>query len=150
MGRCRLAGGFTVIEILVVLVLIGVLSGIALMNLKALSSPAENGAAQLLGFLKQARARAISSTSAYIIVPTSTSSVITRAGMNCSDAAPVPDTSLTLALPTGASLASIGWAVCFTARGLSDSNTEVTINDNQSGSRTVEILLGGGVRFQGV
>jgi prepilin-type N-terminal cleavage/methylation domain-containing protein len=140
--------GFTLVEMLVVFALIGALSGIAVINLKAFSSPAENGAAQLLGFLKQARARAISTTSAYFVVPSGSATVVTRYGTNCSDASPVSDASLTLQMPTGAQLAATGWSICFTARGLSDSNTVLTVNDNQSGARSVEVLLGGSVRLQ--
>lgn len=141
--------GFTLLEMLVVFAIIAGLSGIAIMNLNALSSPAENGAAQLLGFLKQARAKAISTTSAYFVVPASATRVITRAGVNCSDLNPVTDPNLDLDLPTGASLGSVSWSICFTSRGLSDSNATVDITDTQSGSRTIEVLLGGSVRIQG-
>ena len=150
-GAERIASqnGFTLVEMLVVFLMIACLSGIAVMNLKALSSPSENGAAQLLGFFKHARAKAISTTSAYFVMPTSTSTVITKFGTNCSDAAPVNDSALRLNLPSGASLGNVGWSVCFTTRGLSDSNTTVTVNDTENGSKTVEVLLGGGVRLQG-
>lgn len=141
--------GFSLLEMLVALSVVGAISGIAVMNLRSLSSAAENGAAQLLGFFKQARAKAISTTSAYFVVPTSSSEVITRVGTSCSDAAPVADPALELSLPSGASLSDTTWSVCFTSRGLSDSNFSVTVLDTQSGSKTVEVLLGGGVRYSG-
>lgn len=139
--------GFTIVELLVAFAIISVLSGIAIMNLNALSNSSENAAASLVGLLKQARARAIASTSAYFVVPTSTTSIVTRSGTTCSDASPVDDPTLTLQLPSGASLGATAWSVCFTSRGLSDSNTEVVVNDIHSHSRTVEVFLGGGVQI---
>lgn len=146
----KLERGFTVTEMLVVLGLVGVLSAIAVINLNALSSPAENGAAELLGFFKQARARAIATTSAYFITPSSGTEISTSSGVNCSDPSPVPDSTLELVLPTGASLPDTSWTVCFTSRGLSDGNIAVVVNDIHGGARTVEILLGGSIRIQGV
>lgn len=145
----RKEGGFTLLEMMAVLAIFTVLSGIAIINLKEFSKPAENGAAQLLGFMKQARARGLATTSAYFVLPTSSTRVITRYGVNCADAAPVADNSLTMDLPTGATLAATDWSICFTSRGLSDSNTTIVVNDNQAGTKVIEVLLGGGVRIQG-
>ena len=139
--------GFTLLEMMAVVAIFGVLSGIAIINLKEFSNPVENGAAQLLGFMKQARARALSTTSAYFVMPTSVTHIITKYGVNCSDGAPVVDSTLTMNLPSGASLTATNWSICFTARGLSDSNTTVVVSDG-SGSKTLEVLLGGGLRIQ--
>ena len=139
--------GFTVVELLVVFALVSIMSGLAVMNLNALSNSSENAAASLVGLLKQARARAISTTSAYFVVPASTNSIITQSGVNCSDPAPVEDTTLNLVFPAGASLGATTWSVCFTSRGLSDSNTEIVVNDIHSSTRTVEVLLGGSVQL---
>lgn len=139
--------GFTIFELIVVMALSGIMAGIAIMNLNALSNPSENAAASLLGLFKQARARAISSTSAYFIVPTSSTQIVTQSGVNCADPAPVTDTTLSLNLPAGASLGATNWVVCFTSRGLSDSNTQVVVNDIHSQSRTIEVFLGGSVQL---
>jgi prepilin-type N-terminal cleavage/methylation domain-containing protein len=139
--------GFTIVELLVTFAIISVLSGIAVMNLNALSNSSENAAASLVGLLKQARARAIASTSAYFVVPISSTSIVTRSGTTCSDASPVDDPTLTLQLASGATLGSTSWSVCFTSRGLSDSNTEIVVNDIHSHSLTVEVFLGGGVQI---
>ncbi len=140
--------GFTLLEMMAVVAIFTVMSGIAIINLKEFSRPSENGAAQLLGFLKQARARALSTTSAYFVQPSTTTRIITKYGVNCSDASPVTDSTLVMNLPTGATLGATNWVICFTSRGLSDSNTTVDVNDAQ-GSKTIEVLLGGGVRIQG-
>lgn len=141
--------GFTLLEMMAVVAIFSVLSGIAIINLKEFSKPAENGAAQLLGFMKQSRARALSTTSAYFVLPTSSTHIITKYGLNCTDASPIVDSSLVMNLPTGASLAATNWSICFTSRGLSDSNTTIVVNDNQAGTKTLEVLLGGGIRIQG-
>ncbi|MBN8549253.1 MAG: prepilin-type N-terminal cleavage/methylation domain-containing protein [Deltaproteobacteria bacterium] len=140
--------GFTLIEMLAVMAIFATLSGIAIINLKEFNNPAENGAAQLLGFLKQARARALSTTSAYFVMPTTNKHIITKYGLNCSDAAPVTDNSLKMTLPSSATLGAIDWSICFTSRGLSDSNTTIVVSDPTNGSKTIEVLLGGGIRIQ--
>lgn len=144
--RIRLELGFTVVELIVVLAIAGTLAGIAVMNLNALSSSSENAAAELASLLKQARARAISSTSAYFVVPLSTTQIVTRFGTNCSDTTLVNDPTLSLNLPSGANLGSTTWTICFTSRGLSDSNTQISVYDIHSQTHQVEVLLGGSVR----
>ncbi|MBX7145465.1 MAG: type II secretion system GspH family protein [Oligoflexia bacterium] len=143
--QSRLA--FTVIELLVALAITGILAGIAIINLHALSSSSANAAAELATLLKQARARAISSTSAYFVVPISTTQVVTRFGTNCSDTTLINDPTLSLSLPSGTNLGSISWTICFTSRGLSDSNTQIPIYDLHSQNHQVEVLLGGSVRI---
>ena len=140
--------GYSVIELLTVLGLIAVLSAIAVMNLKEFDDPLQNAIHQLTGFLKQVRAEAISSTSAYTILPSGSARLITKKGKLCSDPSPVFDTRVVLDLPTGAHLADTEWTLCFDSRGLPDANLEIDLSDAAAGLKTIEIMLGGAVRIK--
>lgn len=151
---CRVApfrhyeGGFTLAEMLTVMMLAAIISGVALVNFRDFDNPLENGAAQLSSFIKQVRAEAIRSTSAYIITPTSTSRLETSFAATCTTPDPEPDSRITLDLPNGASLVDTNWAFCFNSRGLPDANIEISLSDVGGANRTVEVLLGGSVRVQ--
>jgi prepilin-type N-terminal cleavage/methylation domain-containing protein len=140
--------GFTLAEMLTVMMLAAIISGIALVNFRDFDNPLENGAAQLSSFIKQVRAEAIRSTSAYIITPTSTSRLETSFAATCTTPDPEPDTRITLDLPEGASLVDTNWDFCFNSRGLPDANIEILLSDVGGANRTVEVLLGGSVRVQ--
>ena len=60
----RSMAGFTLLELLVVMAVIGILTGIAAMNVGRLRQPADESARALSSTLKASRARAIASTSA--------------------------------------------------------------------------------------
>ena len=146
--KSRDAAGYSIFEVLAVLALLAILSGVATNNLKELSDPLENSSAELIAFLKQVRARAISTTSAYKVAPVSNGDIVTSYSERCSDAAVewVADPGVTLSLPTGAWLEDTDWAICFGPRGLPDGNIQVVLRDMDAGSRTIEVYLGGGVR----
>lgn len=137
---------FTLLELLVSLMLAGILTSIALNNLSALANPAQGAAAELSGFLKEVRARAISQTVAYIVTPSSTRTIVTQFATNCSSATLTSDPSLTLTLPTSSSLTATNWSICFTSRGFATTNVVLALQDH-SVTKTVEVLLGGGVRI---
>lgn len=140
--------GFTIIELVVVLSMFSIILGMAIVNLSELVNPVENGAASIMAFMKEARARALSTTSAYTVYPTSTRRVITEYGDTCSDASPVADGSLVIDLPSNVFLSDTTWSVCFDSRGFPDANVTVPVVDIYEGTRTVEIFLGGAVRVQ--
>jgi type II secretory pathway pseudopilin PulG len=140
--------GFTIFELLLVMGLALLMGGIAILNLKAFDNPLQNGSAQLAGFLKQVRAKAISSTSAYIISPGSSGRIQTQRGLTCADASPVDDPLAALSLPSGAYLFDTTWNFCFNSRGLPDANIEIELRDIGGANEIVEVLLGGAVRIQ--
>ena len=144
-SNCR---GFTLFELLIVLAVLGTLIGMAALNLRALDSPLQNGTSQLLGFLKQVRAKAIATTLVYKVEPSSTTQLITKYAESCSALTMTTDADLTLDLPKGVSLTSTTWSVCFNTRGLADNNITVTLMDSKGKTKTVEVFLGGGVRVQ--
>ncbi|NDC38889.1 MAG: prepilin-type N-terminal cleavage/methylation domain-containing protein [Proteobacteria bacterium] len=136
--------GFSLLEMLVVLMISGVLSSMALSGLKELSNPLQSGTAQLNAFLKQVRATAISQTVAYRVQAQGSGRVITKFGNGCTSASTI-DSALRLDLPAGTSLTTTTFDFCFTSRGLANQNVVLAIRDS-SGTKSVEVLLGGGVR----
>lgn len=120
--------------------------GIAAFNLKDLNDPLDNGSSELAAYFKQIRSRSISTTSAYRVAPVSPTEI--RAGFadNCAAGSFTNDTKMSLTLPTGADLASTGWFICYSGRGLPDVNQLVTINHGAE-TKSVEVFLGGGVRI---
>lgn len=143
--RARPVSGFTLLELLVVMMLGAIMTSIAINNLDALSNPAQGAAAQLTGFLKEVRAKAISQTVAYKVTASSNRRIVTRFASTCSATTTTNDPSLTLNLPNSAALTATDWEICFTSRGLATVNTTITLQD-QYVTKRVEVLLGGGVR----
>lgn len=140
--------GFTLIELMVTLGVSGILSGMALMGIKELDDPLKNGSAQLASFFKQVRARSLSSTQAYTLVPDGHYGVQTQHADKCGDSPQVVDATLRLDLPTGASIPDVDWSLCYNARGLPDGNLEIEVYDGRGQYRTLEVFLGGAVRVQ--
>lgn len=138
--------GFSGIELLVVFLIMSIMTGIAAYNLRELDNPLEDARAELRGFFKQVRSRAISTTSAYEVIPLTTKQIITRYSIRCSDASKTNDPQLTLTLPTHTNLINTDWAVCFNARGLPDQNLLINLVDIQSQSSSIEVMLGGAIK----
>lgn len=140
--------GFTILELLTVLALTGLLSSIAAFNLKALENPLENSTTELIAFMKQAKVRAISTTSAYKVEPTSSGYIQASYSNRCSDddSERTVDNAVYMDFPSRAYLDKTDWSICFGPRGLPDTNIQITIKDSDNKYRTIEIFLGGGVR----
>ena len=140
------ARGFGAIELLVVLGMVGIFMMMAVSNLHELDDPLLNSSAQLVGYLKQVRAKAFASTSAYTISPSSATQIQAEFSNKCSDAVKTADPKLTIDLPSGAFLSDTGWELCINSRGLPDQNLVMDLENYQSQTRQVEIMLGGAVR----
>lgn len=138
--------GFGAVELLVVLGMVGVFMMMAVSNLRELDDPLLNGSSQLVGFLKQVRAKAFASTSAYTISPDGANRLKTEFAHRCSDVATTLDPKLNLEFPTGVLLTDTGWTLCISSRGLPDANLTIEVADNEYHSKQVEIMLGGAVR----
>lgn len=139
--------GFSFLELITTMGLIVVTMGMAVFNLRSLNNPLENGANQLRGFLKQVRAEAISSTSAYVVRAASDIGIETLRGNSCTDSAPVPESRMALQLPNGARLSDTTWTVCYNSRGFPDGNVQIELEDIGGQQKTVEVMLGGAVRI---
>ena len=143
----RRSSGFTLIEVLVVLALVGILFGIAAPNLRGYMSAGRTGANELVTFTKTVRAKALAQTRAYTMRPQNRVRVIATYGDSC-DGVQHVDSSLSLKLPKGAEFPDTSWSVCYGSRGLSHSSSEIRVRD-EKGDRVVRVVLGGGVRAEG-
>ena len=137
--------GYTLFEVLFTLTLSSLLMTMGIYNFKEFQRPLVTGESQLVAFLKQSRTKAIATTSAYHVTGISKSSVVTSYSKNCDSANTTPDNELSLDLPSGVENYNVGWTVCFTARGLADSNIEITLMNQELDTSVVEVLLGGAV-----
>ena len=138
--------GYTLLELLITVSLVGVLMCMAIFNFKALQNPADNGAAQLASFFKVIRAKALASTLAYTVTPQSATRIITTRAGTC-EGAQTDDPTQTLTLPEGSSLVEQAWSICYNPRGLSNSSADIHIQDSDR-TRLVQVVLGGGVRIK--
>lgn len=145
----RQQAGFSVIEMMVVVGMLGIMSGFLAYGYKELDRPAENGALQTMGLIKKARAKALATTWAYKIQPNGGGTGITSSyAKNCSAATWTDDAKLRLTLPQGVHFNSTGWTICFTTRGLTDSSATINISDANGLTKTVSLAAGGGTKIQ--
>jgi len=138
--------GFSIIEVTVTLGIAAILMGMAWINLQEMMNPAQSGAASIASFLKEARARAISTTAAYTIQPVSPTEIHAFYSDLCSGAT-TQDNRLILNLPDRVSLTDITWSICYNSRGLPTETLEIEVEDAYDGSMLVEVFYGGAVRF---
>ena len=138
--------GFSLIELVVTVAISATMMGIAVTQFNDMLNPAQSSASNIAAFFKEARARAVSTTSAYRVQPTSSRQIVAYFGNTCSNT-PSQDPRLMLDLPTDVTLTSIGWNTCFSSRGLADTNTTVSVIDDEGLSQSIEVFLGGAVRI---
>lgn len=139
--------GITILELIVVFAMIALLFGIAAPNLAELDRPLEDGSAALRGFVKQTRAKAIASTSAYTITPTSASRIETQVSTTCGGTQ-TAEPKLFLELPKGVGMLSTSWSLCFSSRGFANNNVQVTLQDDELSTKVIEVFLGGAVELR--
>ena len=142
----RQARGFTLLELMVALGLSSTLMGLAVSNLKSLTSPIKDSAAQMVSYFKQVRARALSTTTAYQIYPISATRVGARYAASCAATTWTDDPVLWMNLPRTTHLANTTWSVCYTTRGITADAVNLALADDLGQSRTIEVLIGGSVR----
>jgi Tfp pilus assembly protein FimT len=151
--RQRSQKGISILELLVTLGVLSIVLGIAAINLRPLSNDASNAANELSGFLRQARARAMTTTSAVRIIYDAQTRLRTARANTCNTAAGNwADETLVHTLNEGARITD-SWTsghviVCFNSRGISSENVTVNLRDRENRLARVEILLGGGVEIR--
>lgn len=144
--------GFTTVELLIVIGIIGIVAGIAALNLRPFSNHAENGANAIAAGLKQARARAMSTTSAYRLVYTSPTQLQASYANSCDASNWTAESRFDVVVedsawyevdgaddPTGSVIS------CFNSRGFAETSRLLRIQDDRGRERTLEIFVGGGV-----
>lgn len=147
----RQARGVTLLESLVVIAIIGILAGIAFINFRPLGNDLHNATTELAGYLRQVRARAMATTSAYRVVVVSNTELRVEHARACNDTTWLPEPRLSLQLREGVTMSGIpaagGQLVCFTSRGLTanNQNPRITLRDRRANTRQVEVFVGGAV-----
>ena len=149
--RLKRNRGFTLLELMAAMAILGVTATITGYNLMSLHDPLEAAANQMTSNLKLARARAMATTAAYRILPTSSNQIMAQYGTDCSATSWTDDTQLSLDLEDPISV-STGWSFCFNSRGTVTTAPASTIvlNSTEAGAGSTEILvyLGGAVQAQ--
>jgi len=150
--------GATLVELLVVMSILAIAAAVGVLNLRPLADPLQDAVTQAEGYLKQVRAKAMATTSAYRVVLGSTGLRAWYAP-SCRAANFTEDAALRLDLPEGVRLEA-RWAqsgqdfapsdwVCFTSRGLLlGSQSEeplLEFRDGKGRVKTLRVMLGGGV-----
>ena len=163
--------GFTLIEIVSTLGILGIILSIGLpLALRDFVDPLDDVTIQLEGFFKQAKARALATTSASYFYPDTTITphtiVVQRIprcdpdSINKADSNSFPSGSLwgldskqkPLEIPNEITLETLNWSVCINSRGLTNLlgggfTGQVSFYYSEKNKRTlVEMFLGGGVR----
>ena len=138
--------GLTVTELLAVLALVGLLLGITALRLDRAEAPLNTGARLLDGLFKQARTKAMATTSAHRVTALDSSTLVAASADLCSDTVWATDPRLQLELPDDVTLTVTSWTICFSSRGDSSTNTVVTLQHPDLGTRQVEVFLGGMTR----
>jgi prepilin-type N-terminal cleavage/methylation domain-containing protein len=140
--------GATLIEVLAVVAVLGLSVGAAALRLQPLETPLDSGVRLVQASLRQARLNAIASTSAYQVIPLSADRLTGQFADSCSATSWSTDSSMAMNLPQDVSFTSTSWAVCFSARGISDGNVTITLDHDTAGQVGVEVLVGGTTRVQ--
>lgn len=132
-------------EMMTVLAMIIIITGIALFNFRGLRNPQNASAMEIMSFIKQARSKAVASTQAYTVSANSITKIIAKYSASCSSGNLTTDPLMVVNLPHGASLQNTTWTVCFEARGFSRSAVNIVVTQDGV-TKTVQVVLGGAVR----
>jgi hypothetical protein len=141
------SAGSSMLELLAVLAIMGIGLGIGALYLRPIEAPLRSGGQLLEGMFKQARAKAIATTTAHRVRPFDDRTLVAELASSCSDLAWTVDPRMEVELPEGVTLDATAWSVCFNSRGTSSLNVVVTLEHPDQGQQTLEVLLGGSVRW---
>jgi len=142
----RTSSGSSLLELLAVLAIVGIALGAASLYLRPMEAPVQTAAVELEGFLRQARARALATTSACRVLPAGPSRLRTECADDCAATTWTVEPGGGLDLPRGVTMTDTSWSSCFDSRGLAGANLRITLVHPEYHSRQVEVLLGGAAR----
>ncbi len=123
-----------------------ILLAVMALNLRPLYDPLADATNRVEGFIKQTRAKAMATTSAYRIRISGNQLVGERA-KRCSDTSWTPDSRLVLELPRGVTITSNpSVPLCFSSRGYATTPMTYTLSDAKGRTRQLQVFIGGAVR----
>lgn len=143
--------GYTLIELMVVVSMTAILSGVAVFNMKDLFIPSSTANDLVIAQYKLVRSKAISKTRAYLFEPVDSTTLGASFRDKCNSTESwVEDDSLAMNLPADSWMQlppnpDHWWSVCINSRGQTDANIEITIEDEKGNISDIEILLLGTV-----
>ncbi|MFB9993430.1 Tfp pilus assembly protein FimT/FimU [Deinococcus oregonensis] len=155
----RNKAGFTTIELLIVMAIIGILTALGVQSYLSTRNPARDAARAVHATLFQLRSNAVSNTQARRMILNSSQQLVMQSAVRCSetDASKWTDLgTVPLSLNSYGRLVQLSTTtpginpvvVCFTSRGLAAPSGRLTLRE---GTRiyNVDVALGGGVRTSG-
>lgn len=140
------SSGMSILEVLMVLGLMGIALGAAGLYLRPMEAPLQVAATDLEGIMRQARAKALTTMSAYRVSASTARVAQGDFAANCAATTWTGDPDLQVKLPRQVTMTDTSWSVCFNSRGLADTNVVLTVTHPDSGSLQVEVLRGGATR----
>jgi type II secretory pathway pseudopilin PulG len=135
------AKGFTALELVVLLAMIGILFAGGILNIKQLFKKSKSAAEEVVAFLNLVRSRSIAETRYLLVKPTDSASLQVFSVPDCASQQ-LSNYPLRLNLPSGARWAFTNWEICYNSKGLSNASGIIQLQENESTS-TIEISLGG-------
>lgn len=138
--------GLSLVEALVVLTIAGLAIGATSLYLAPAEAPLITGTTILEGTFRQARLKAIATTSAYRVKPILNYRMIAETAVSCASTTWTEDPEMRVILPDKVTLDDVTWSVCFSSRGVSSDNVTIGLSHPHFGSKQIEVLLGGTTR----
>jgi prepilin-type N-terminal cleavage/methylation domain-containing protein len=146
-SQVRRSNGFSLIELLIVIAIIGILSMVGVMALKGLNNPLSDESSRLNQQLRQVRTRAILSTSAIKLElkSGSTTQLLAKRAKSCSAIATdwTDVSELNITLVSDVTFGSVG-ILCFEPRGTTSGASAIELS-YQTKSRWLDIYTAGAV-----
>ncbi len=139
--------GYTIIEMIIVMALVGILAFTAMVNLPEVGNPLANAAFSSENYFRLARTTAIAHTQAMVIAPISSTQLGASSSDSC-DGTLTPIPSMTVSLPRRITFSNTSWSVCLNQRGLAKEAASFDLIDSAGGSKTVRVALGGGTMVE--
>ena len=142
--------GFTLVELLIVLVLVGIVMTIAANSFRGLENHLRNATNETASFFRQTRSIAMASTSAYRVIAVSNTRLRTEHAESCAAVTWQPDTRHRLELRDGVTMQGAiitagNILACFSARGVPDASPTFVLRDLEGNGQSVQVFLGGAV-----
>jgi prepilin-type N-terminal cleavage/methylation domain-containing protein len=147
--------GVSLLELIVTMAVLAIAFTIAALNLRPLGDDLGNAVSEMSGTLKQAKIKAMATTSAYRVRPTSTTEVVVERARDCAGAGGwVTQTSMAQTLRENVTFTTTTWQVCFSSRGfsmdssLNFSSPSFTVKDKKGKTSRLNVFIAGAVVTQ--